>query len=613
MLWARHLARRRFRAHPLTVSAIRATVMVLLCMARDTSTLPRLLSKEDTKEGNTTRSDSLKTSTEGALEMKNTTILAAPRLIEGQQEPTVLKKFERLRTDKPPVTPLDLGRILFHKGALAGWPTSPPNSSLQVMAETNSPETIWQAYRAAMQQDVHIPSVLLQRVTRVLVRKYAPTRETFIRLHDVLIQLQKQGDPIALWQWNMLIYYVGEGFRKLDTTHYHAALDIYWELMATQKLSDPEKRIKPNICTYTTLLHIAARTYNPQHVQHALSLLKESKLELDRVARLTLIPFYTHCHDFASLRRIARTFAERGEDIGIDGINAYLWAFGKWGRLGVAQEIYSCLRNNLKRKLKTEIPPSPNPEPPSAASISKTAPPKAHLRDEVLLQRQNEYIKRIGIDDLDEDSSLESMQSVPSVVTRKFSKETLDLAIAEYHVPDQITYTLCMQVFAFHGDLRQVLQIFREMLSTPDHTRPWLKKETMFEANQQAYRSLFMAFVKFTNRSARQARVLVESLGVTAEAQQEEAEQQEEGQLEDDTWIEEALRFVFESFLELDPNQSRPGNRTIRYLMQAFQNVTQNDTQTLIWVWASLEERFGRLKVPPIFTDIARAARDLEP
>jgi hypothetical protein len=60
----------------------------------------------------------------------------------------------------------------------------------------------------------------------------------------------------------------------------------------------------------------------------------------------------------------------------------------------------------------------------------------------------------------------------------------------------------------------------------------------------------------------------------------------------------------------MDEDQFGPNDNTVFWIMEAFAGCTNNDQDTLVWVWNSLEERFGPLRGSQHFRSIIRLARE---
>ncbi|KAG9055125.1 hypothetical protein FS842_003096 [Serendipita sp. 407] len=612
MQWAGLLTRRRFRTHPIAVSAARTTLVVLLALARDASTMPTMFLRDSGEENLTTEKEkNIANTTHVSHREVETNAMAIPQPVD--ENSIEINPFERMKTHRLPINPVRLPEDLQTD------PTSPTELScsnhlsaskklLTMMAETQSPFLMWNAYLTAVERNMYIPPILLDRIMRVLIRKYAATRETFLRLHDVIIQYQKQGCIIRRWQWNALIYHSAVGLRKLQTSHYQSALDIYWQMISYRKSPGHERESTPDICTYTTLVYIAIRTRNHEHVSHALSLLTGSKLVPDRIARLAMIPFYTLTGNLRGVTNIVQQFNEKGEDIGIDGINAYIWAFGRLGHLKLLGDVYTALRANVKEIRLGEQGDSSKEE-----NSGEVALPVSEDMENIVYN-PFENAGTHELDDLPDKPELEPFPLPHTVYQGSLSPEGIarqpdlsqrtqiitDLVIRGHHIPDRITYTLCMQVFAYYGDIYHALKIFRDTITTPDSSQPGNERPTKhFPATQQAYRALFLGIV----RKSREGNHFSSNLPLPP------SDVESSPSSSDTEWLKDALDFVFESFLAIDTEQFRPNQVTLRWILEAFANLTQFDTETLIGVWHSLETKFGKLSVPRDYRNIIRVNR----
>lgn len=526
--------------------------------------------------------------------------------------------FERIKTTRPPVK-----RVLFRnlEEDLSGIKSANSENKkhakdlFRIMAETNSPSLIWQAYQRAVSLSFPIPSILLDRISRVLVRNYAPTRNTFLRLHEVLQHLRDQGH-IKRWQWNSLIYHSALGMRKIHTKDYQAALDVFREMQYFQSTPGNKEHCKPNIYTYTTLLSIAIRTGVPENVEHAYSLLRDSKLQQDRIARLSIIPYYIRNRNLKAVRAIVKTFGEAHEDIGIDGINAYMWAFGRHGMLEEVEEIYQALRSNL---VSVDDPSSQD----VPSDIVTEAQPTLSLIKSRLPSRDDPFLTdwHSSINDV-QDLVFEFTASGASHNTTKRQPSTHshtetdrhseqshrflrgpkqqvngDLLISAHHIPNNVTYTLCIQAYAYHRDLPRALQIFRDLITTPNKEKPWEETTQTYRAFHKAYRALFLGL-------ARQSHLLYTASGLISDDDHMEDARQ---------WTVETLEFLFQSFLTMEEEETRPNDRTVGWIMQAFAKCSNHDPEKLIWVWRSMEQRFGPLRVPHLYRSLVSRSLEQEP
>lgn len=524
--------------------------------------------------------------------------------------------LEHVKTDRPPVQPISLKQLkilLLEVGngepAVLEGANVKIDALLLIMAQSSSPNQVWEAYRNACNKPIQIPPDLLDRVARVVIRTYAPTRSTFLRLHEILGHLQRLNQPIKRWQWNSLIYHSALGLRRVHTQDYQSALDIYREMLSSRAIPQNAAQSTPDIYTYTTLLYIAVRTGEASNVDHAYSLLRASNLPLDRVARLAMIPYFVYTKNLKAVRNIAKEFSPAKEDIGIDGINAYMWAFGKMEQLDVVREIYNVLRANISRNAASQKGPPSNmdssfqssssPTPNETYNINRTSDfntdvqtPTAkivegpHPGNDCTPSEPITIREFTAIDGTFNGESTDPSEA-SSPTSRRLKRARVqingDLVIWETQTPNNITYTICIQLYAYFGDLRSALQIFRDMIATIDTERPWLSEPPQkYRPLHKVYRALFLGF-------ARHARSPPE---------------------DDLPWKKDALYSIFTSFLQMDADQFKPNDRTILWIMQGFADCTNNDEGTLIWVWNSLEERFGPLRDSRYFAGIIRLARE---
>ncbi len=66
-------------------------------------------------------------------------------------------------------------------------------------------------------------------------------------------------------------------------------------------------------------------------------------------------------------------------------------------------------------------------------------------------------------------------KKTPTVAAQKQSAQMINnsLVILGHHVPDSITYTVCVQIYAYRGKLRSAMSVFHDMLNTPNRERRW--------------------------------------------------------------------------------------------------------------------------------------------
>ena len=200
------------------------------------------------------------------------------------------------------------------------------------------------------------------RLSALLASTRPRSRVVFLRLQQVLTAIRDAGGTLYTWQWNALLHAAGDTQRRVRTRHYLASVRVLreWreyagELEEAQYGEHDERSSgkgapipEPTIRTYTTLLSIAARTRLPKLAAHALQLMRESSLAQDRLARLAILPFYIRKRKFDPVRAIIREFAEANEDVGVDGVTAYIWALGRMGYVNEVEEVYAVLKENVR-------------------------------------------------------------------------------------------------------------------------------------------------------------------------------------------------------------------------------------------------------------------------
>lgn len=484
-------------------------------------------------------------------------------------------RLERVK-ERAPVKPLPISQTTIHNdGTLTKEEQIARRKLFAILSESNSPELIWKTFCQAMDTSITLPRPLIDRVSRVVIRTYAPKRETFLRLHSIITHLRNSDHQVYTWQWNALVYHAALGRRKVRTQDYRAALDVYREMLSHLPHLDSGAKSSPDTITYTTLLSIAIRTGSGELVEHAHSLFRSSQTAEDRIARIAIIPYYARIKYLKAIVRIARHFADTKEDIGIDGINSYLWAFGRWGHLDVVRSIYDALRRNL---------------PSVPENIDEVDSPMMPLFDaemDGLFDEQSEEPKTKRKETTPKDSPTDSedilepdgIQPISRSSTKRVNRKQSvhgNLIIWPQHVPDSITYTMCVQIFAYNGKLREAMTIFLDMLNTPNREQRWDGHSSVnYRPLHKTHRAMFLGFVRYARQMKNIRRIDREN---------------------DPAWCLEALRAVFDSFLNMDEDQFGPNDRLVLWIMDAFALYSKNDNTLLVWVWTSLTNRFGPLR-----------------
>ncbi|KAF7776127.1 hypothetical protein Agabi119p4_4520 [Agaricus bisporus var. burnettii] len=324
---------------------------------------------------------------------------------------------------------------------------------LHVVATTSSVENGWNAYcvlsRLQRRRDLAadngnasalIPFACLHRLARLISQNVPKTRAQFLRLLSVLTTIQNYGGKIQLHEWNALIDHAGKGWRKSHAGDFSNSLSIYYDMVYNRspgsRFSDadfddvlsprPEDdpfhihlpstpMMEPDIYTYTTLIDIAARTNHPQTLHRATILFKQTALPPNRITHLALLKYFTARKQLAGVRSTITKMQEQNLELGVDGLNACMWAYGHNKRVDVVMMIYRLLRNNIV--------------------------PEAYS----------------GADDIT--AVREKLQDLEGIIIKPDWR------------PNEVTFTLMIQTMAYYGNLRAALSVFIDMISTSNVER----------------------------------------------------------------------------------------------------------------------------------------------
>jgi pentatricopeptide repeat protein len=220
-------------------------------------------------------------------------------------------------------------------------------------------------------------------------------------------------------------------------------------------------------------------------------------------------------------------------------------------------------------------------------------PPKEEIDDALAVPNWPSTITPVPVTSAAQmDTSPQSNRGSTSQGLHRVVNESLD--IWNHHVPNHITYAICIQVYSFHGNYRRALQIFRDMITSNQVESVPISIKIPYTAMHKVYRALFLGFARVSRKFA---------------ASDEEEIRPSVPDEQEREWISSALEVALDGFLDMEPRQGRPNDRTVLWIMYAFSNISQGDTEKLIRVWRLLEERFGTLHVPYSFRQIAKAAQ----
>ncbi|KAF7313561.1 hypothetical protein HMN09_00512200 [Mycena chlorophos] len=305
----------------------------------------------------------------------------------------------------------DKERSLRERVDLVAW----RRDLLRVLGNTQSVSQGWKAYDTLASVPFTIPHGHLNRLVSLIARERTKTRPLFSRLLAVLTAIHRSGWEITTHQWNALIDNAGKGYRKAHIDDFRTAFRAFCDLVSSQPPNAYHKWLSegtvsnplPDIHTYTTLINHAVNTRNAVLVEQTTSLLKVSGLVPDRMTHLVLLKFYSWSGNLAEVNACLARIQLHGFDLGIDGVNACMWAFSRYRRLDMVLHIYRVLRHN--------VVPDVNP------------------------------------DDID---------SIQNMLMDDY------IEIPPTMLPNEVTYTLVAQAAAYHGELGHSLRAFTDMLST---------------------------------------------------------------------------------------------------------------------------------------------------
>ncbi|TFY59129.1 hypothetical protein EVJ58_g5982 [Rhodofomes roseus] len=336
-----------------------------------------------------------------------------------------------------------------------------------VMDTTREVEKAWEAFQHLSAMPLPEGRRLvryyarLHRLARLLSKVKPRTRTLFLRLFSVLSMLHKNGGHVHHWEWTLLIDCTGKGQRKGRPQDYKASLDVYRDMIEqkapgstssrVRTVRDPQDNgrpvVQPNVVTYNTLLNIAGRTFQPSILRHARGVFEASGIPPDRITYLSLVRYYSRTNDLNGVRAILLKMREQGMELGLDGINACIWAYGRAGRLDVASLLYRIVRHNL-------VP-----------------------EDQV---GQNDIQAAIR--------QLAHMEGLEVPVTIK---------------PDTVTYNILIQCYAYRGDLTRSLEVFREMMAVNEQLHSLGQSlsdddpsRTDRAPSMHSFRAIFYGFVR---------------------------------------------------------------------------------------------------------------------
>jgi len=420
---------------------------------------------------------------------------------------------------------------------------------------TQSFNEAWDAYRAfsshPLAEDPTLnkyPSRHLHRLVSLLATIRPRTRKVYLSLVSIMSTLRASGHLIYPWEWNLLMDASAKGWRKTRFEDYKTSLQVFNDMLAYQKevqesngsqhidrnvrsSSHDEESIvarnnlAPDIYSYTTLISHGARTLSPQALKHARSLLDSSGIIPNRVTLLAQLHLHTNHNQMFGVRNTIAEVLDRGFTLDICGVNSIIWAFARNEHMEVAEAIYRVLRSNI------------DADGPVDEEIATTA---------------------------------------------KFLGEVENIVIPPTVIPDRITYTTLIQSYAYQGDLTRTLQVFADMLSSPDPVAIWrgeVGAKARFLPAMPIFRAIFLGFCR---HGVDTARPFVHH--------RHDRPRRTRGP--DVDWNLDNLCAIYNGFLEL-PADRKPEDRVVYWLIKAFERCSGGDCWRMREVWTTLEERWG--------------------
>lgn len=250
--------------------------------------------------------------------------------------------------------------------------------SLESIARGKALRHVWESYMDLIQiqrtypvvqeqfPPSRVPSVLLVRLCHLIIHSRPFTHSHYPSLLMVMQHMWDKGRkdrrPTRL-MWNSLINFAAKGRRGGGEDGIQRSLaalnDFICDLRPGSTIPNASKLTlpavldtsspnQPDIYTFGTLIHIASNAMDSELFEDANRLLEESGLPPTRITRLSCLEFYTRKKQMDDVRRVIWTMREDGMDLGIDGLNACIWAFTNTGQDSKALDIYRILRNNVE-------------------------------------------------------------------------------------------------------------------------------------------------------------------------------------------------------------------------------------------------------------------------
>lgn len=428
---------------------------------------------------------------------------------------------------------------------------------LAVLANTNSLSEAWEAYHSlhTLHPNITNPGYhyYLRRLARMLASSRPRTRSTFLRLLSVLSTLHRIGGKIRIQEWNALIMFAGKGYRYLRARDYQNALDVYEDLVrglapgATLAARRPEEEQEIEFDSSRSDDTDAAQ--GSAEVQAAPDVATYTTL-LDIAARTKHPPAIRHA---MSLLTRSGLLPSRVTHL------VMLRYFGRAGDLvGVRETLF---------RLK-------------------------HQGQDIGLDGLNSALyayvlgRRVDIANTIYRVMRHRLQPEPRGIgnTEEYLRDTEGVEIPSDVVPDAVTYTTMVQALSYRGELSAAVRVFMDMITSVDP-----RTGRQFEPTLPVYRALFIGFARHSQDVNEQRAVAAPNPRRSSRTVRTSAYT---GSEKVGLWSYENLLPIFKSFLLL-PGDICVSERTVYWILLAFDRVVGGDVERLRKVWLLLERRFG--------------------
>ncbi|KAH9482464.1 hypothetical protein JR316_0004564 [Psilocybe cubensis] len=265
-----------------------------------------------------------------------------------------------------------------------------------------------------------IPYSHLHRFVRLLSRNRPRTHLQYLRLLSVMTYIIHVGGTLKQPEWNALIDHIGAGRRTTVAEDMQKALAAFKSISAGRLPGSSDFEIydaippsqfsfEPDVYTMTILLSLAARAHDSGTLKQISNAMVQTGIMPNRITHLSLLRYFTEKRDLSGVRRTLQKMKQNDLELGVDGLNACIWAYGYNTKLDMSLMIYRALRYNTL--------------PPGKQALENIQP--------ILLTLQDEYI-----------------------------------VVEPGMVPNEVTYTALIQIMAYHGQFVPAIKIFVDLLST---------------------------------------------------------------------------------------------------------------------------------------------------